>query len=64
MGLLVKHEFDMSWGLVIIDKLFKFLSNSSHPACIAIIANIDSESCNIVETSRISERDAEDRVVV
>ena len=64
MGSLVKHEFDMSRGLVIIDKLLKFLSNSSHPACIAIIENIDAESCNIVETSTISERDAEDRVVV
>jgi hypothetical protein len=60
----VKHEFDMPRGLIIIDKLLKFLSYSSDPACFTIVADIDSKCCDIVKASTISERDAKDRVVV
>lgn len=64
MRFLVKHEFDMSRGLIIIDKLLKFLSYSSNPACFTIVTNIDSKCSDIVKVSTVSKRDAKDRVIV
>lgn len=64
MRLLVKHEFDVPWRLVIIDKLLKFLFYSSDPACFTIVTNIDSKCSDIVKTSTVSKRNAKDRVIV